>query len=499
MTSPRSAESIRGLVRELCKLPRETEWVELKRNDGEPQRIGEYLSGLSNAAALAGKAWAYVVWGVDDATHDIVGTHFSPSDVRVGNEELENWLLRLLSPRIDFRFHETEIEGHPVVVLEIGCAFRHPVRFSGGEFIRVGSYLKPLKDYPEKERALWRVFDSRPFESGIAAEGLPVEEVLRRLDVPSYFELLEQPLPESHAALIDTLAGDRLVAPCEAGGWKILNLGAALLARDLGAFPGLGRKAVRVIVYRGRGRLVTEREHVEVRGYACAFEALVLQITTLLPAAEVIEQARRRTVPLYPEAAIREIVANALIHQDFTVTGAGPMVEIFDDRIEVTNPGEPLVAADRFLDSPPTSRNEALASLMRRFRICEERGSGVDKIVSETEKHQLPGPLFEAPLGFTRVVLFAPRPLASMDRDERIRACYLHACLRYVQRDFLTNTSLRERFRIEAKNSATASRLIREAIEAGALLPFDSRASRQQMKYIPWWARGGARVTGRIA
>jgi predicted HTH transcriptional regulator len=376
------------------------------------------------------------MWGVDDATHEIVGTQFSPSEVRVGNEELESWLLRLLSPRIDFRFHETEVEGRQVVVLEIGCAFRHPVRFSGSEFVRVGSYLKPLKDYPEKERALWRVFDSRPFESGIAAEGLPVEEVLRRLDVRAYFELLERPLPESHAAVIDTLAADRLVAPGEVGGWNVTNLGAALLARDLGGFPGLSRKAIRVIVYRGRGRLVTEREMVEVRGYACAFEALVRQITTLLPAAEVVEQALRRTVPLYPEGAIREMVANALIHQDFAITGAGPMVEIFDDRIEVTNPGEPLVAVDRFLDSPPTSRNEAMASLMRRFRICEERGSGVDKIVSETERHQLPGPLFEVPPGFTRAVLFAPRPLASMDRHERIRACYLHACLRYVQRDF---------------------------------------------------------------
>lgn len=494
MTSPRSADSIRGLVYELCKLPQETEWVEFKENDNEAQRIGEYLSGLSNAATLIGKATAFVVWGVEDATHDVVGTRFAPARMKVGNEDLANWLLRLLSPRIDFRFHEAEMDGRRIVVLEMGGAFSHPVRFGGVEFLRVGSYLKKLKDYPEKERALWRVFDARPFESGCAAEGLPVEEVLRLLDAPTYFELLEQPMPEGHAALFDALTRDRLVLPCEAGGWNVTNLGAAVLARDLGAFPGLGRKAMRVVVYRGSGRLVTEREHVETRGYACAFEALVRQVMALLPAAEVIEQALRRTIPLFPEPAVREIIGNALIHQDFTVRGAGPMVEIFEDRIEVTNPGEPLVAVDRFLDSPPTSRNEALASLMRRFRICEERGSGVDKIVSETERHQLPGPLFEVPPGFTRVVLFAPRPLASMDRDERTRACYLHACLRYVQRDFLTNTSLRERFRIEPKNSAIASRLIREAVEAGSLLPFDPRASRQQMKYIPWWARLAAPV-----
>ena len=102
---------------------------------------------------------------------------------------------------------------------------------------------------------------------------------------------------------------------------------------------------------------------------------------------------------MFPELAVRELVANALIHQDFFVTGAGPMVEIFDDRIEITNPGEPLVDTQRFVDTPPRSRNEALASLMRRFRICEERGSGIDKVVLQVELFQLPAPLFETPGG----------------------------------------------------------------------------------------------------
>ncbi|MDC4222968.1 MAG: hypothetical protein MPW15_01640 [Candidatus Manganitrophus sp.] len=93
--------------------------------------------------------------------------------------------------------------------------------------------------------------------------------------------------------------------------------------------------------------------------------------------------------------AVRELVANALIHQDFFVTGAGPTVEIFDDRIEITNPGEPLVEPQRFVDTPPRSRNEALASLMRRFRICEERGSGIDKVVFQIEFYQFPAPIFE--------------------------------------------------------------------------------------------------------
>ena len=154
---------------------------------------------------------------------------------------------------------------------------------------------------------------------------------------------------------------------------------------------------------------------------------------------------------MFPELAVRELTANALIHQDFFVTGSGPTVEVFDDRIEITNPGEPLVDTQRFVDTPPKSRNEALASLMRRVRICEERGSGIDKVVSQVEVFRLPAPLFEQPAGFTRVVLFARKPLTGMDKAERVRACYLHACLRYVTRQPMTNASVRERFGIAAE------------------------------------------------
>jgi predicted HTH transcriptional regulator len=211
-------------------------------------------------------------------------------------------------------------------------------------------------------------------------------------------------------------------------------------------------------------------------------------VTNLLPSNEVIGQALRKQVPMFPELAIRELVANAIIHQDFHITGTGPMVEIFAGRMEITNPGLPLVQTDRFLDSPPRSRNEALASFMRRIGVCEERGSGVDKVVFQTELYQLPAPLFETTDEYTRAVLFAHRELKEMDKSDRIRACYLHACLRYVQRDFLTNASLRERFGVEEKNKAAVSRYIREAVEAGMIRPVDEDAARKMMKYKPFWA-----------
>jgi predicted HTH transcriptional regulator len=488
MTIDRTQAYLESLVRELLNLPHETEWVEFKHNKDNPPEIGEYISALSNAAALQGKPSAYLLWGISDQSHEVVGTRFSPGDAKVGNEALENWLLRLLSPKIQFRFFQLQIEEHRIVLLEIERAFRNPVAFQNIEFIRVGSYKKKLKDHPEKERELWRIFDHVPFEQMIATANLSGESVLSLLDYPAYFDLLRVPLPEQHIAVLKTLETDRMITRTDAGQWSITNLGALLFAKRLSDFQTISRKAVRVVVYKGNSRIETQREQEGAKGYAVGFEGLIEFINALLPVNEVIEAALRKSVPVFPEIAVRELVANALIHQDFFVSGAGPMVEIFSDRMEITNPGAPLVQTERFLDSPPRSRNEALASFMRRVGVCEERGSGVDKVVFQTEFYQLPAPVFEEANANTRAILFAPRPLTRMDQSDRVRACYLHACLKYVNRDFLTNSSIRERFGIPKDNKAMASRYIREAVHAEMIRPYDQSAAPKLMKYVPFWA-----------
>lgn len=488
MTLDRTPEYLVGLVAELRRMSEETEWVEFKHNNCHPEEIGEYISALSNSAALCGKAHAYIVWGVANRTHDIVGTVFNPATEKRGNEDLESWLLRLLSPRIDFRFRGVEIEGKPLIVLEIPRASSKPVQFQGQEFVRIGSYCKKLKDFPEKERELWRVFDRVPYEDLRAVERLASDEVLSLLNFPSYFDLLGLPLPDGAEKILRQLAEDNIVAANQAGGWDITNLGAALFARDLRQFKGLGRKTVRVIFYQGEGRLKTLREQGRTKGYAADFAELIDFLNASLPRNEIIGKALRREMPMYPELAVRELVANALIHQDLSVTGSGPMVEVFSDRLEITNPGLPLMKTERFLDTPPRSRNEALASLMRRMGICEERGSGIDKVVFQTELFQLPAPSFETPEGSTRAVLFAHKDLKDMDRADRIRACYLHACLRFVQRDPMTNASLRGRFGIEERNAAAASRIIRETMEDGLIKPYDPNQGKKYARYVPFWA-----------
>lgn len=478
-----------GLIQELASLPDETEWVEFKVNRAEPEEIGQNISALSNAAAFLRKHCGYIVWGIEDKDHKIAGTTFSPKQKKVGNEELENWLLRLLEPRMDIKIQEGDIDGKRVVIFEIQAATNRPVRFKDTEYLRVGSYTKKLRDYPEKERILWRIFDKVPFEEGTAKKDAGSDDVLLLIDYPNYFAMLNQPLPDNRAAILERLIADKIIIRTSGGHYDITNIGAVLFAKSLQDFDRLSRKAPRVIIYRGNNRTETLREQAGNKGYAIGFEGIIRYISDQLPQNEEIGEALRKEVQMYPQIAIRELVANALIHQDFNITGAGPTIEIFSDRMEITNPGEPLIDTLRFIDGPPRSRNERLAALLRRMAICEERGSGIDKVILHIEMFQLPAPDFRVSSGNTIAVLYAPRKFSQMNREERIRACYQHACLQYVSGQHMTNASLRKRLGIKDSNYPLASRIIKDAIEVKLVkTKMENIGSKRDAAYVPFWA-----------
>ena len=151
-------DQLRAKLDELRALPTETEWAEFKHNYSESREIGEYLSAISNAAALESQAFGYIVWGIEDGTHNVVGTTFRPRKQKgAGNEDLEPWLNKLLAPRMNFSIFEFEAEGHPMVIFEVQAANTAPVAFYGRRFVRVGSHKKPLGEHPERERKLWEI------------------------------------------------------------------------------------------------------------------------------------------------------------------------------------------------------------------------------------------------------------------------------------------------------------------------------------------------------
>jgi predicted HTH transcriptional regulator len=272
------------------------------------------------------------------------------------------------------------------------------------------------------------------------------------------------------------------------GGYAVRRLGALLLARRLDDFGPLARKAPRVVTYAGTSKIETRFDHTWTNGYAVGFQTLLQFVMAQLPQNQIIAGALRKEMKLVPEIAVREILANALIHQDFTVGGTSVMIEVYSNRVEVSNPGEPVVPVERFIDGY-LSRNEHLADLMRRMGICEEKSSGIDKVVDAAEVYQLPAPDFRAGHRRTCVTIFGPREFSDMDRDDRVRACYQHCALRWVMSERMTNQTLRKRFHLPESKSASVSQAITAAIEAG-LIKLDEKVggSRKYARYLPFWA-----------
>lgn len=164
------------------------------------------------------------------------------------------------------------------------------------------------------------------------------------------------------------------------------------------------------------------------------------------------------------------------------------MVEIFDDRMEITNPGSPLMDTLRFIDMPPKSRNEGLAAFMRRIEICEERGSGIDTVIESVEHRVLSPPDFINYDSSTKAILYAQKDFSDMDWDERVRACYQPACLCSVSNQVMTNASLRVRFDLNETESSTVSRIIQETLKRDLIKPADPDShSKRHAKYIPFW------------
>ncbi len=481
-------EELKKLIVELKSLPAETEWVEFKVDRFHPEETGEYISALANAACLHDRKKAYLIYGIEDKTHKIKGTTINLKKEKIGNEELENWLVRLLTPVVDFKIYSVEFNGLFISMIIIDPACNQPVRFKGQAYIRVGSYKRKLSDFPEKERKIWNKTARYEFETDICLRKVDEDEVLNLIDYPSYFRLMNLNLPPNKNAILKKLCEEKLILKTN-GGYHITNMGAILFATNLKTFEPISRKAVRVIFYSGKDRLNTIKEQTGNKGYASGFERLIEFINDRLPTNEELGKVFRKEIKMYPEVTIRELVANAVIHQDFTIKGTGPMVEIFKDRIEISNPGKPLIEPLRFIDHMPISRNEKLASLMRRMNMCEERGSGIDKVIASIELFQLPAPNFIESKNFLKVVVYGPKTLRMMDKDDRIRACYQHCSLKYVAGEYMTNKTLRERFKIAERNYPTASKIISDTTEAGLIKNYDlSSTSKKYTKYVPFWA-----------
>ena len=429
--------------------------------------------------AMANEGGGNLLLGVaDKAPRPVVGTRAFRDPVAMAGK---------LFQAVGFRVDIEEV-AHPQGRVLV---FHVPSRPRGTAYHLDGAYLMRSGEslVPMSEDQLRRIFaEGEPdWLEEHSKIGLDASEIVELLDSQTFFELLKLPYPTERAGVIDRLVGERLIDEAS-GAYSVRRLGALLLAKRLNDFSDLSRKAPRVVVYTGTSKLDTRLDQTGTLGYAVGFQRLVRFIMTQLPQNEVIEDALRKEVKLVPEIVIRELVANALIHQDFAIGGTSVMVEIYSNRVEISNPGEPVVPVERFIDGYQ-SRNERLADLMRRMGICEEKSSGIDRVVQAAEMYQLPAPDFRAGHRRTIVTIFGLKPFEDMDREERVRACYQHCALRWVMSELMTNQSLRERFGLPEAKAETASRIIRDTIRAQLVKAEDPESgSKRYARYLPCWA-----------
>src|SRR5665213_341255 len=451
----------------------------------DKKRLAEHLSALANYPG-----GGFLVYGVDASgiphavTEEVVQTTINQL-ANIGRQGVE--------PSVSLDHAVENYESVPLLFVHIPEVSVKPVHIRGKSletaFIRSGGTTRIAS---RQEIGTLMLHSRTPrWEELHASVLLTDAELLSKLNIEPILKMMARPVPTTNEERLNWMVAEGFISREPAGGGYVTNLGAVAAARRLTDFPDIARKAVRIVVYDGLNKSKISRQQEGVLGYAIGFQGIIQFLTTILPQSEVIEKALRVKRTVYPEIALRELVANALIHQDFSISGVSPLIEIFDDRIEISNPGGllPSKQLDRLIGTQPESRNEKLASAFRRYTICEERGSGLIKAGQEVEIYGLPPIEFYSGSNYFKVTLYSPRTFAQMSAHERSEACYQHTVLKYYSDSAMTNKSLRERLKMPEKQRSMVSNLIQEAILLNRIKHANpDNKSKKFTEYIPFWA-----------
>ncbi|HWF91905.1 MAG TPA: ATP-binding protein [Terriglobales bacterium] len=457
--------------------PSETQTLEFKeaKNQFDNEKLFAYC------VAIANEGGGHLVFGVSNKPpRPVVGT--SAINDPIG-------MVDKIYQKVGFRV-EIDVVPHPdgrIVVITIptrphGTA----LHVEGCYWMRSGETLTAMS--PDQLRKIFEEGKPDWLEEFSEIGPLEADAVISLLDTQIYFERMALPYPSTRESVLNKFESERLLKQDNQGRYLVKRLAVVLFAKKLDEFPDVRRKAPKVVIFEGSDRTKIKLDQLGGRGYAAGYQGLVNYIMAQLPQNEVIENTLRKKVSLVPEIVMRELVANALIHQDFTLSGMSVMVEVYSDRIVISNPGVPVVRLERFIDGY-RSRNERLADLMRRMKACEEQGLGIDRVIQSVEMFQLPAPEFRADDMRTIVTIFGHKSFRLMTKEDRVRACYQHCALKYVINQRMTNESLRVRFQLQESQSATASQIISQTVDEGLIKPDPSMlGSKKYARYVPFWA-----------
>lgn len=472
--------AIKALQDSLYPVP--TELNELDWKSGlscKTERLAQHISAFAN-----NKGGGVLVYGVNDdgSCFDV-----TQEDVKETVQTLGNIAKNNLVYSIPIDHSVMDFNGHSLLFIYIPEQADKPVFLRGHDVF--DSYLRSagqtVKMSRNQVKEMIATSNGFTFEEHTALSDLTREQVLQFLNYKSFFELMEKDVPSTTDSIVNRLSEYNFCHENH-GIWSITNLGALLFARDFKDFPKLRGKEVIVRKYNGTNNRSQEFEQHGTYGYAVGFEGLIDFIMQNTSRENI--DVKREMIPTYPRIAIREFVANALVHQDFGIKGMPVTIEIFSNRLTITNAGAPLNDINRLIDLPPQSRNEELAQTMFLLGICEKRGSGIDRAIAAVEQMYLPAPKFTKSEQHTRVFLYPQKKFKDMTKDEKVSACYQHACLKYEDGEAINNQSVRERFELTKNDSSIASRIIADTVEAGLIKPVDAETKAKKfMTYLPYY------------
>lgn len=394
-----------ALIDRLRVLPTETEWCEFKRNHCEPQALGEYLSALANAACLSGQARGYLVLGIDDATHAVVGTQFDPYSMKAkGNQDLLPWLAAGLRPNAGF---EPCVVAHPggrVVLFEIGPANGEPVSFYGTPYIRVGTSKTELGKHPEKARSLWTRNSDWSAEVCASAS-------LADLDPEALTKAREQFVVKHPGQATAVAAWDDTTFLNKA---RVLKHGAVTNT----ALLLLGRTEAATLLSPAVAKVSwilkdAENHELDYEHFGPPFllvgDRLLKRIRNLTVRALPSGTLFPLEITQYDSWVIREALHNAVAHQDYRRHVRIIVVEL-PDRVLVTNVGDFLPGDVETVirqDAPQALyRNPFLADAMVELNLIDTQGGGIKRMFETQRRRSFPLPDYDfSDLGRVAVTL----------------------------------------------------------------------------------------------
>ncbi len=379
------------LIEELRALPKETEWAEFKLSTVKPQeRLGEYISGLSNAACINNQAFGYLVLGIDDNDHAIKGTNYDFKKRKQGNDELEFWIRRFLSPSIRFEHFECDYDAtHKIEVFRIPAAVGEPTNFQGKASIRIGTSLTQLKDYPLYAK---KIYNSQEDWSAKIVERATIDDLDPKAVLLAKAKYKEKQAGKPYYAEIDswsnTLFLDR--AKITIGG-KITNTAIILLGKPESTHfisPSVAQ--------------ITWKLDTDQKAYEHFTTPLFLSINDVLKQIRIVRhkffpnnQLIATEVLNYDAEVILEALNNCIAHQDYH----------YNSRILVTEKVNKLIfenagsffegkADDYFLGekTPNNYRNKFLAEAMFNLNMIDSMGYGIHKMTKSQYHRYFPLP-----------------------------------------------------------------------------------------------------------